>query len=84
MVNHKKRIFCQSKKKVIYYYDLGYSSTFWNVNFCRKHLDSISTDLDDEIKNIAIVDENIFFSDKLMNSKIINFTQVPKSENRVD
>ena len=55
-------------------------STFWNVNFCPGYLDSISSDLDQEVKNIAIVEENIFFSDKLMNSEIINFTQIPKSE----
>ena len=53
---------------------------FGMLIFAPGYLDSISSDLDQEVKNIAIVEENIFFSDKLMNSEIINFTQVPKSE----
>ena len=53
---------------------------FGMLIFAPGYLDSISSDLDQEVKNIAIIDENIFFSDKLMNSEIINFTQVPKSE----
>ena len=48
--------------------------------FAPSYLNSISSDLDQEIKNIAIIEENTFFSDKLMNSDLINFTQVPESE----
>lgn len=53
---------------------------FGMLIFAPGYLDSISSDLEQEVKNIAIIDENIFFSDKLMNTEIINFTQVPKSE----
>ena len=53
---------------------------FGMLIFAPGYLDSISSDLEQDVKNIAIIDENIFFSDKLMNSEIINFTQVPKSE----
>ena len=53
---------------------------FGMLIFAPGYLDSISSDLDQEVKNIAIVEENIFFSHKLMNSEIINFTQIQKSE----
>ena len=48
--------------------------------FAPSYLNSISSDLDQEVKNIAIIEENAFISDKLMNSDLINFTQVPESE----
>tara|TARA_Y100001954_G_scaffold236408_1_gene296948 strand:- start:209 stop:1462 length:1254 start_codon:yes stop_codon:yes gene_type:complete len=48
--------------------------------FAPSYLNSISSDLDQEVKNIAIIEENAFFSDKIMNSDLINFTQVPESE----
>ena len=51
--------------------------------FAPSYLNSISSDLDQEIKNIAIIEENTFFSDKLMNSHLINFTQVPESEKEI-
>ena len=45
-----------------------------NVNFCPGYLDSISSDLEQDVKNM-LLSMKTFFSDKLMNSEIINFTQ---------
>ena len=52
--------------------------------FAPSYLSSVSSDMEqEEVKNIAIIEEGSFFSDKLMNSNYLNFTQIPKSEGEV-
>ena len=52
--------------------------------FAPRFLSSISSDFDqEETKNIAIIEKDFFFSNKLMNSEHLNFTQIPESEKEV-
>lgn len=52
--------------------------------FAPSFLSSISSDLDqEEIKNIAIIEKDSFFSNRLMNSDHLNFTQIPESEKEI-
>ena len=52
--------------------------------FAPSYLSSISSDFDqEETKNIAIVEKDLFFSNRLMNSDHLNFTQIPESEKEI-
>lgn len=52
--------------------------------FAPSYLSSISSDFDQEQrKNIAIVEKDSFFSDRLINSDHLNFTQIPVSEKEI-
>lgn len=52
--------------------------------FAPSYLSSISSDFDqEETKNIAIVEKNNFFSDRIMDSDHLNFTQIPESEQEI-
>lgn len=52
--------------------------------FAPSYLSSISADFEqEERKNIAILEKDSFFSDRLMNSDHLNFTQIPESEKEI-
>lgn len=52
--------------------------------FTPSYLSSINSDFEqEERKNIAIVEKKTFFSDRLMNSDHLNFTQIPESEKEI-
>ena len=52
--------------------------------FTPSYLSSINSDFEQEKrKNIAIVEKKSFFSDRLINSDHLNFTQIPESEKEI-
>ena len=52
--------------------------------FAPSYLSSISSDFEqEERKNIAILEKDSYFSDRLMNSDHLNFTQIPESEKEI-
>ena len=52
--------------------------------FTPSYLSSISSDFDqEETKNIAIIEKDSFFSNRLMNSEHLNFTQIPNQKKKL-
>ena len=52
--------------------------------FAPSYLSSISSEFDqEERKNIAIVEQDSFFSDRLINSDHLKFIQIPESEKEI-
>ncbi|MAO72007.1 MAG: hypothetical protein CMD02_05820, partial [Flavobacteriales bacterium] len=54
------------------------------IIFAPSYLSSISSDFEqEETKNIAIIEKESFFSNRLMNSDHLNFSQIPESEKEI-
>ena len=52
--------------------------------FAPSYLNSVSSNFDqEETKNIAIIEKDSFFSNRLINSDHLNFTQIPESEKEI-